>query len=207
MVASFTDVTMSLTVWVQFVYTLHCTSQMICSTHTLFNILHTVTPILPGTDATTETQCNAQDSGHHTCDITNVMYLKGIFTTGARTWCYLIVPALTLLISVERIVMKFWCLHVPLPQLGGGVHGALGHGCWDIQLHKSQAPHINKSWNFLDISTFLLIKKFMMSAYACVFTKINCTVISAFFITQFSNSLKQFCNYGIWFERKFICVV
>lgn len=73
MVASFTVVTVSLTVWVQLVYTLHCTSLFICSAHTVF--MNTTHSNLLGTeDSAATVLCSRlwasyEYTCHNKCDV------------------------------------------------------------------------------------------------------------------------------------------
>jgi len=183
MVASFTVVTVSLTVWVQLVYTLHCTSLFICSVHTFLWILYTATPILLGTDDSVETMVCPRLWASYTCQ---------------QMWC------------IWRGFSQ------PLPELDDNLLFQLLHCkfrwrvlCWNISV--CMYPSWCRTWHlthsavystdtttnlgtlWLFVHSWWPTKKIDDGSYGHVFRTINYSVIiKRFFITKFSNPLKQF---------------
>lgn len=191
-VASFTVVTVSLTVWIQLVYTLHCISLFICSAHTVLWILHTATPILLGTDDSVETMlCPrlwASYTRHNKCDVS-----EGDFHNHCQN--------LIIACCSSSYIANFsgeYCAEI---LVFACTPRDVGHGFLHIQLYTVQTPHINKSGNFVAVLSWWQKKK-DDGSYRHIFHTINCSVIiKRFFITKFWNPLKQFFNFGFQFNE------
>jgi hypothetical protein len=197
MVASFTVVTVSLTVWLQLVYTLHCASLFICSAHTVCRNTTRSNSHPPWNwwfcwNSAMSKTLWASYTCHNKCDVS-----EGDFHNHYQN--------LMVACCSSCYIANFngeYCAEILV--FACTPHD-VGHGCLNIQLYTVQAPHINISGNFLAVCTFLLTRKIDNSSYGLIFHTINYSVIiKRFFITKFSNSLKQFFNFGFQFNESIV---
>lgn len=183
MVGSFTIVTVSSTVRAQLVYTLLWTSLVICSAHTFYEYY---TQQLPSSleQMIPLKWCFVQDWSLYTC-----LNKCHVSEEDFHNHCQNLMLASCSNFYIANFNGEYCeellvCVCTP---------HVVGHGFLHIRLYTVQTPHFNKSRNFLAVSTFLMTKKIDGGSYSHVFLKIDCSVIiKCFFITKFSNSLKQF---------------